>query len=51
MIKKQHYIREAFKKKKAEQKVKTAFRVGGYLTIFTFLKDFDKVKKFQGGGV
>ena len=37
-------------KKKAEQKVKTAFRVGGYLTCFTFLKHFNKVKKFQRGG-
>ena len=43
-------VREAFKKK-AEQKVKTAFSVGGYLTYFTFLKHFNKVKKFQGGGV
>ena len=38
-------------KKKAEQKVKTAFRVGGYLTFFTFLKHSNKVKKFQEGGV
>ena len=38
-------------KKKAEQKVKTAFRVGGYLTCFTFLKHFNKVKNFQLGGV
>ena len=38
-------------KKKAEQKVKTAFRGGGYLTCFTFLKHFNKMKNFLGGGV
>ena len=45
------FIREAIKKKKAEQKVKTAFRGGGDLTFFTFLKHSNKVKKFQEGGV
>ena len=44
-------VKGKLSKKKAEQKVKTAFRVGGYLTFFTFLKHSNKVKKFQEGGV
>ena len=41
----------SFQKKYTEKRVKMDFWVGGYLTCFTFSNYFNKVKKFQGGGV
>ena len=41
----------SFQKKNTEKRVKMDFWVGGYLTCFTFLNNFNKVKNFQLGGV